>query len=63
MAVETQADRKKESAIKHIKSAISDLSEIVVDQCPGSSDFKDTYLTKLRENFHKLLEVRDNLET
>ena len=55
----TTADEHRDKAIEHIKEAISELSEIIVNQCSGHNDFREEYKNSLKEMMNTLIELRD----
>lgn len=63
MAVETEADLKQKAAIEHVETAVRLLSEIVVDECPGTNDYKEAHRHKLKRHFNTLVDVRDDLKS
>ncbi len=62
MSVKTAAQENVDSTIKNVNDAISDLNKIVVEQCWGTDEFKDTFRNDLKQSFHELIEIRDRLQ-
>ena len=61
MSVRTTADEHLDSAKQHIKDAVKDLSEIVVEQCWGHDEYREEYSEELKRIFRELLEIRDRI--
>ena len=61
MSVTTTADEQKDSAIEHIKEAIKNLGEIIINQCWGHDDYSDDYSTGLKQSLIELITIRDRL--
>ena len=61
MSVTTTADEKLKSAREHIRSAVSDLGNIVIEKCWGSDDFTDIAQKRIKDIFIKLLDIRNEL--
>lgn len=59
--MDTEADKHRQAARENVREAIKHLSCIVVDQCPGTDDFKDTFVYKLRGALNKLMDVREDI--
>ena len=62
MSVATIADEKLESAKTHVRDAIKDLSEIVVQQCQGHDEFNSVYRNTIKQKLASLIEIRDELD-
>jgi hypothetical protein len=62
MSYTTTADEKLSSALDDVRSAISHLSDIVVNQCSGHDDFTDTKRENINTSFHELIVIRDRLK-
>ncbi|MFA5299856.1 MAG: hypothetical protein WC389_16855 [Lutibacter sp.] len=63
MTVKTTADEKIESAKNHVKSAIKDLSDILVDNVWGWNSYNQVYQTKLQESLNALMNIKRDLES
>jgi hypothetical protein len=50
-----------ERARKHVGAAVDDLSAVVVGRVEGYDDYSEEYQAHVREQFHKLLKMRDEL--
>jgi hypothetical protein len=62
MGVVTEADERITSAKRHIAEAISELTEIVVSRCWGTSELSNTALYEAEDVFARLLELRKKLD-
>lgn len=63
MSVKSTADENRDTCLKHIDDAIVCLSKIVVEQCEGTTLYKETYRFKLKKAFQELIEIRDSLQS
>jgi len=59
--LEKDAEKKIRESRDSLNQTIKALSLVVVDQVDGTTDFHSVYLSKLRDNLAKLLEIRANL--
>lgn len=62
MSVYSSAEEAIESAKDHIDDAIKELSKVVVEQTFGTDEFKDSYKSKVKDTFLKLISIRDDLK-
>ena len=62
MSSDTMADEKVESAREHINEAIKDLSEILVNECPGHNDFSLAFIERMDIAFAELRKIKKMLE-
>ena len=62
MSVQTRAYEHLDSAKKHIRDALEDLSEIVVKECWGHDDFNEEGKEKIYETFQDLLKIKKRFE-
>lgn len=58
----TIADEKLDGVKDYVTSAIEDLSEIIVDECPGSDQYTSKLSETLHEIFNLLLNIRQKLK-
>ncbi len=63
MSVQTTADERLASARHKVQSAFEDLSEIVVDECWGTTDFRQEFRGQIQEAFDLLRQVRAKLRS
>ena len=61
MSVVTTADEKLSSVKEHLRLALEDLSEIVIQKCWGYDEFNRQYQRILHECFTELVNVRSRL--
>lgn len=61
MSVATTADKNRDKAKREIEQAISNLAEIVVNQCWGWDEYHPRYFKALRKSLDELLDIRDRL--
>lgn len=61
MSVTTTADERLADAKTHISTAISCLSDIVIDKCWGVEDFSKLYYEDIRKALYDLIEIRDRI--
>ena len=61
MSAETDADRRLTSAKEHVREAIKDLGEIVVNQCYGHDGYEDEYAVELAAILQELVDIRRRL--
>ena len=59
----TDADERRDSALEHLTSTIQHLKAVVVDECPGSDEYNETYRLTMRNVFNTLLNMRDQLKS
>jgi hypothetical protein len=59
--MKTTADENRESAVNHIRDAITNIAEIIVHECEGSNDFNTGFKGKLKDSLTQLIEIRDKL--
>ena len=57
----TISDEKLQSARDHVRAALKDLSEVVIDRCSGHDEYTSEYQKRLRTFFLDLLNMRDSL--
>lgn len=62
MSVQTEADDRLDDARRQVKSAVSNLSKIVVDECWGSDEYTKEFKARINDSFHTLIKVRDDLD-
>lgn len=62
MGVRTTADESLDRADTHIKDAIRELAEIVVNQVWGHEEYNHEYREKIKKSLTQLIEVRDLLD-
>lgn len=58
MSVYTDADKSRDEIRQHIKEIIRNSANILVDECWGSDEYRDDYLSMLREFMHLMLEYK-----
>lgn len=61
MGVRTTADDKAIEAYNAVDTALKALTEIVVDQCWGTSDLTDDFIQKIEKSHQTLIQVRKDL--
>ena len=61
MSVQTEADVHLQKAREHVASAVTDLSFIVVEQCPGKDDLKPERYQAVTGSLMALLGIREKL--
>lgn len=61
MSVRTTADEHLDSAAEHIRAAIKDLTEIVIEECWGHDEFTAEYQTTVSEVFDELRKLKGRL--
>jgi len=62
MSVQTTADYNLKSANEHITEAIKNISEIVIERCSGSDEYRKDYLLVIQDVLFMLLDVKRKLE-
>ena len=60
--MKTEAEAALDATNSAIKTAITSISRIVVEECEGSHDITDTYLSALRASLLDLLLIRRRLK-
>jgi len=61
MSVRTVADDQLIMAKENLKQTIRALSEIVINQCDGASEYSEEYKLTMRSSLAQLIEIRDSL--
>ncbi len=57
----TTADNKRDEAIEHIRDSIKLLSEIIVGEEGGYSDYTEGYKNELQEALNQLITIRNKI--
>lgn len=62
MSYPTVADTRLDSALGHVQEAIKDITDVVINECPGHLDYASDYKVKLYDILTDLIKCKKNLD-
>lgn len=62
MGVYTKADELRDQALEHVKEATKLISEVILNECDGYDEYRDSYKLILDEVFTELRDIKRKIE-